>query len=74
MMGTQVLALTRAFTPLVNSSVGQVTPVQMTAQATQTTAQTSRDAARVAQIAAQGARTAAQTVEDRAVDDLESWR
>ncbi|KAF3592604.1 hypothetical protein DY000_02020899 [Brassica cretica] len=36
-MVTQVLALTRAFTPLVNSSVGQVTPVQTTARAAQRT-------------------------------------
>ncbi|KAF2530556.1 hypothetical protein F2Q70_00029593 [Brassica cretica] len=49
-MGTQVLALTRAFTPLVNSSVGQVTPAQTTARATQRTAGT---AARVAQTATQ---------------------
>ncbi|KAF3508835.1 hypothetical protein F2Q69_00005618 [Brassica cretica] len=49
-MGTQVLALTRAFTPLVNSSVGQVTPVQTTARAAQRTVGT---AARVAQTATQ---------------------
>ena len=45
MMGTQVLALTRAFTPLVNSSVGEVTPAQTTAQETQTVAPTARVAA-----------------------------
>ena len=61
-MGTQVLALTRAFTPLVNSSVGQVTPVQTTARAAQRTVGT---AARVAQTATQVAQTAARTVEDR---------
>ncbi|KAF2551407.1 hypothetical protein F2Q68_00034012 [Brassica cretica] len=67
-MGTQVLALTRAFTPLVNSSVGQVTPAQTTARATQRTAGT---AARVAQTATQVAQTSARTVEDRAMVDAE---
>ena len=33
LMGTQMLALTQGFTPLVNSSVGQVTQVQTAAQA-----------------------------------------
>ncbi|XP_033139151.1 uncharacterized protein LOC117130368, partial [Brassica rapa] len=65
-MGTQMLAFTQAFTPLVNSSVGQVTPAQATAQATQRAAQTAGTAAGVAQAAAQVARTAARTVEDRA--------
>ena len=37
-MGTQMLAFTQAVTPLVNSSVGQVTPAQATAQAIQRTA------------------------------------
>ena len=63
MMGLQVLALTRAFTRLVNSSVGQVTPAQTIAQATQTATLTARVAAQTARVAAQtaarGARTAA---------------
>ncbi|KAF3494327.1 hypothetical protein DY000_02053594 [Brassica cretica] len=61
-MGTQMLAFTRAFTPLVNSSVGQVTPAQATAQATQRAAQTAGTAADVAQAAARVARTAARTL------------
>ena len=65
-MGTQMLAFTQAFTPLVNSSVGQVTPAQATAQATQRAAQTTGTAAGLARAAAQVARTAARTVEDRA--------
>ncbi|XP_033139496.1 uncharacterized protein LOC117131493 [Brassica rapa] len=65
-MGTQILAFTQAFTPLVNSSVGQVTPAQATAQATQRAAQTTGTAAGLARAAAQVARTAARTVEDRA--------
>ena len=65
-MGTQMLAFTRAFTPLVNSSVGQVTPAQATAQATHRAAQTAGTAAGVAQAAAQVARTAARTVDDQA--------
>ncbi|KAF2593704.1 hypothetical protein F2Q70_00043348 [Brassica cretica] len=51
-MGTEMLTFTRAFTPLVNSSVGQVTPAQATAQATQRAAQTAGTAAGVAQAAA----------------------
>ena len=64
MMGTHVLALTTAFTPLVNSSVGQVTLAPTTGQAAQTAAQVAQTAARVP-------RTAAQTVEDQAVADVE---
>ena len=62
-MGTQILAFTQAFTPLVNSSVGQVTP----AQATRRAAQTAGTAAGVAPAAAHVAQTAARTVEDRAI-------
>ncbi|KAF3606595.1 hypothetical protein DY000_02050083 [Brassica cretica] len=52
-MGTQMLAFTRALTPLVNSFVGQVTPAQATAQETRRAAQTAGTAAGVAQAAAQ---------------------
>ncbi|KAF2591041.1 hypothetical protein F2Q70_00039262 [Brassica cretica] len=52
-MGTQMLAFTQAITPLVNSSVGQITPAQATAQATQRAAQTAGTAAGVARTAAQ---------------------
>ncbi|KAF2562339.1 hypothetical protein F2Q70_00017445 [Brassica cretica] len=45
-MGTQMLALTQAFTPLVNSSVGQVTPAQTAVQAARTTAQVAQTIAR----------------------------
>ncbi|KAF2600278.1 hypothetical protein F2Q68_00010396 [Brassica cretica] len=45
-MGTQMLALTQAFTPLVNSSVGQVTPAQTAVQAARTTAQAAQTTAR----------------------------
>ncbi|KAF2608816.1 hypothetical protein F2Q68_00042991 [Brassica cretica] len=65
-MGTQMLAFTRAFTLLVNFSVGQVTPAQATTQATQRAAQTAGTAVGVAQAAAQVARTAARTIDDRA--------
>ena len=51
-MGTLMLALTQAFTPLVNSSVGQVTPAQTTAQAARRIAQTAGTAAQVVQTAA----------------------
>ncbi|KAF2590332.1 hypothetical protein F2Q70_00039025 [Brassica cretica] len=51
-MGTLMLALTRAFTPLANSSVGQVTPAQTTAQAARRIAQTAGTAAQVVQTAA----------------------
>ncbi|KAF3566990.1 hypothetical protein DY000_02014500 [Brassica cretica] len=47
MMGTHVLALTTAFTPLVNSSVGQVTLAPTTGHAAQTAAQVAQTAARV---------------------------
>ena len=70
-MGTQVLALTRAFTPLVNSSVGQVMPAQTTAQAARRTVQTARTAAQVPEAAAQVARTASRIVEDRSTVDAE---
>ncbi|KAG5398159.1 hypothetical protein IGI04_019973 [Brassica rapa subsp. trilocularis] len=69
-MGTQMLAFSQAFTPLVNSSVGQVTP----AQATRRAAQTAGTAAGVAPAAAHVAQTAARTVEDRAIVEAdESW-
>lgn len=71
MMGTQVLALTTAFTPLVNSSVGQVTPAPTAAQAAQTAAQVAQTAARVAWKASRVARTAVETVEDQAVANVE---
>ncbi|XP_048627494.1 uncharacterized protein LOC125596362 [Brassica napus] len=64
-MGTQMLAFTQAFTPFVNSSVGQITPAQATVQATQRAARTARTAAGVARAAAQVARTASRTAEDR---------
>ncbi|KAF2608818.1 hypothetical protein F2Q68_00042993 [Brassica cretica] len=67
-MGVQMLAFTRAFTPLVNSSVGQITPVQATAQATQRAAQTAGTAAGVARAAAQVARTAARTDKEKQKD------
>ena len=70
-MGTQVLALTRAFTPLVNASVGQVMPAQTTAQAARRTVQTARTAAQVPEAAAQVARTASRIVEDRSTVDAE---
>ena len=54
-----------------NSSVGQVTPAQTTAQAARRTVQTAGTAAQVAQTAAQVARTAARIVEDRATVDAE---
>ncbi|KAF2606329.1 hypothetical protein F2Q68_00043592 [Brassica cretica] len=68
-IGTHVLALTRTFTPLVNSLVGQVAPAQTTARATQRTVGT---AARVAQTAAQVAQIAARTVEDHATVDADA--
>ena len=71
MMGTQVLDLTQAFTPLVNSSVGQVPPAQTASHAARTTAQLARTTARVAQTAAQLARTAGRAVEDQATVDAE---
>ena len=71
MMGTRVLALTQAFTPLVNSSVGQVPLAQTAAHAARTTAQLARTTARVAQTAAQLARTAGRAVEDQATVDAE---
>ena len=70
-MGTQMLAFTQAFTPFVNSSVGQITPAQATVQATQRAARTAGTAAGVARAAAQVARTAARTVEDRATVEAE---
>ena len=70
-MGTQMLALTQAFTPLVNSSVGQVTPAQTAVQAARATAQAAQTTARVAQTAARAAGTAARTVEGRATAEAE---
>ena len=70
-MGTQMLAFTQAFTPFVNSSVGQITPAQATVQATQRAARTAGTAAGVARAAAQVAQTAARTAEDRATVEAE---
>ncbi|KAF2586756.1 hypothetical protein F2Q70_00036570 [Brassica cretica] len=55
-----------AFTPLVNSSVGQITPAQTAVQAARATAQ-------AAQTTARAAGTAARTVEGRATAEAEVW-
>ncbi|KAF3494949.1 hypothetical protein DY000_02053421 [Brassica cretica] len=63
-MGTLMLALTRAFTPLANSSVGQVTPAQTTAQAARRIAQTAGTAA---QVTGRGSETRPRRVEPQVV-------